>query len=249
LGAHLCGAVFGACVLVFLVLPASGVPAERDLTIGWEGDARRGILFGLTSWDVGTSRGRTLSVQAGGSMFYYRLFEESEEIRVNSTGGGIGLTVRMPLGTSEFAVGSAIELVRERTVFDFGEVLREWNLGPTFNLRFDVPIDSATFVALSFNFSQSSRYFWLRSALFKEAFEGRPEESGESLIGAEFTAQGNHDMRIYQIGPVFELEFPRAAMMLSLRGGYSLLRTSFDKDRPAGYFGGEISYFWSHGGP
>jgi hypothetical protein len=235
-------AALWTCALVAFTLPGSSARANGEVTVGWEGDARRGSLFGDGSWNVGGDRRHIVAVGATGTMLYYRLFEEGEEIRVNSTGGGLDLTATFPVGTCDLAVGPGIELVRERTVFDSGEVSREWALGPTLDIRFDVPVDSSTFGALSFNYSRASRYFWLRSALFTEAFEGRPEGSGERSIGAEFTVQGSNDFKIYQAGPVFQVGFPRQSVVLHLRGGYSLLRSLGDQNRPGGYFGAEISY-------
>jgi hypothetical protein len=234
---------------MILLVSASPAVADMGASVGWEGDARRGSGFAGVErvFEYGTRK--SLVVSASGSLVYYRVFEDGEEIRVSSVGGALDLALTFHLGETIVSTGPGIQLVRERSVLDSGLIFRDWSFGPTVGVDLEAPMDTSMTFTLAASYTHPSRYFWARSTLFMDTDAGdRTERTGLSF-GIEVTAQGNGDIRIYQVGPVFDIAHRTGVAALRLRAGFSALKPLGAKETIGGYLGAEITYGSAAGDP
>ena len=110
-------------------------------------------------------------------------------------------------------------------------------------------MDTSMTFTLAASYSHPSRYFWARSALFMDTDAPARAERTGLKFGMEVTAQGNGDIRIVQVGPVFDIAHPTGIAALRLRGGFSLLKSFGAKETAGAYLGAEITYGSAAGDP
>jgi hypothetical protein len=83
-----------------------------------------------------------------------------------------------------------------------------------------------TAIAVDGTYAYANRYGWGRASLMQQVTNRKFESSASLLLGAEFTGQGNYDVRQYQGGGVIGVGFPHSRASLQLHGGYAYLRFS-----------------------
>ena len=235
-------AAFLGCVCVTLLLGPPPARAGVELGAGWEGNATRGSAFTSSAWAFDGGPGSAIVLRATESAFYYRLHDGVEEMRVSSLGGSLELALRYCLGEAALTAGPGIEVRHEVCSFASGDAFSEWDFGPTLGFDAYAPFDSLTYGTLAASYSHSSRYFWVRSALYEQEFNRSFEGPIGIALGIELTGQGNDEFRLVQVGAVIEIDLARLLGLLSVRAGHSSLVSDGFRNSRAGYVGAEFSY-------
>lgn len=211
---------------IFLAVMAAAflqpTPAKaQELVGGWEGGTNRGYAFGMPSFSMSLGRGSFFVVRGSGSFLYYRIPEATGETAVRSPGASIGLAYRYRSPRVSFTLGPGYEgRWTRRRLSDGTEVrITERGLNGQADLFFQAtPLTNLNFIA---SYGDANRYVWTRAGIKRQVTNTRFTRPHALMLGAEATAQGNRDIRAYQVGGLFEIAFLRARGSLQFRAGYA----------------------------
>jgi hypothetical protein len=76
------------------------------------------------------------------------------------------------------------------------------------------------------SYSGANRYLWSRAGLQRQLTNSQFRRPIALGVGVEGTAQGDRDVRAYEVGMVISLEFVRSDGSLQFRAGYARWRYS-----------------------
>jgi len=226
-------------ILIAITTALSVAAAEQasgqDIVTGWEGDTTHGYAFVAPTAAFDLSPSQSLLVRGSASYLYYasRLGGPTD---VKAPGGAAVLGYRV---TTPRVTGAVVAGFEARRIFRTTSVASpaNWERGVSLSGELFVNPSRLTRLSALGNYGHAARYSWMRTSIQRQL--SNQDFSGPRAVslGAEFTAQGNRDVRGHQIGGVLEISWMAARSSLQIRGGYSQSQYSRGGHERTGYFG------------
>lgn len=193
----------------------------QEVVTGWEGSSGRGYAFVAPS--VALHRGDQISWILRGSVsyLYYDFPEAGGDTRVRSPGQSLGFAMRYSAPGVTVTVGPGYEARQTRRRFEGGGETTVQERGLTLEGNVFVQATPRTVISLLGSYGKANDYYWVRGGVKQQVsgFDGADATAWH--VGAEFTDQGNQDVKSRQLGGVLEAAFPRSRASLQFRAGYS----------------------------
>lgn len=222
-------------IATVLSVTVAAEASGQDIVTGWEGDTTRGYAFVAPTAAFTLSPSQSLLVRGSASYLYYasRLGGPTD---VNAPGGAAMLGYRITTAQVNAAVVGGFEL---RRIFRATSVAApaDWEHGLSLSGELFVNASRLTRLSALGNYGQAARYSWMRTGIQKQLSNRDFSGPRAVSLGAEFTAQGNQDVRGYQIGGVFEISWMAARSALQIRAGHSQSTFSRGGHERRGYLG------------
>ncbi len=210
------------CIVGLSLLPA--ISSGQELIGGWEGNTSRGYGFVSPVLSAGVGGPHAILLRGTGSYLYYRFPNIGGSTDVTSPGISGALGYRVRAGRVSAALGAGYEMrwtVRRPAV---GSSSRLTEHGFTMQGELFFQATPLTNVNAIVSYGDANRYVWARTGVKRQLTNTHFRGPVAFSVGAEGTAQGNHDARAYQAGALIALDFLRLHGSLQCRGGYTRLQ-------------------------
>jgi hypothetical protein len=178
--------------------------------------------------------GASLDLRAAASHLYYEVADSAGPTLVRSPGAGLSLGLRWSAPGVSAAAGAGYEQRWTRRRSPAGAEQRVAERGPVVHAELFIgPAHRTTAFAFG-TYGHANRYIWARAgAVHRAPWRGSPRPGA----GVELTAQGNDDVRAWQLGGMASLEFPPVRLSLQARAGGAWLRHAGGRRESRPYLG------------
>jgi hypothetical protein len=211
-----------ACLLALVATPARA--EAQELIAGWEGNTTQGYAFVSPVVSVGLDAHDALLLRATASHLYYSFPDAGGTTSVRSPGASAGVAYRLRLPGVTATVGTAYELRRTTRRFTAGSSSLVTERGLTSQADVYAQPSPLTTLTAIVSYGAANRYLWARAGVQRQVTNTGFARPVALSLGAEGTAQGNHDVRSYGGGALIVVAFLHARASLQIRAGYSQLR-------------------------
>ena len=224
-----------------MLRPAYG--HAQEVIGGWEGDSSRGYAFGMLAVSTRLGERGFLVLRGSGSHLYYGLSDAAGVTNVSSPGANLGIAFRFVTAGLSLTLGPGYEYRLTTRRFPDGAETRETERNYSFQGDIFFQATPLTNLSAIISYSAANEYFWSRVGLGRQvtntAFQGPVSLS----VGVEGTAQGNSDIRVYQVGGLLEIRFLQIGPSVQFRGGYSGEQSGSGKWSRRSYYG--VGLYWA----
>jgi hypothetical protein len=222
--------------------PAGRREPYWDFNAGYEGDSND-MSYGFLGPGFNRPINDRLSLVGRLNLSHLRYeFENGLGGRTEVTAPGISPAIGLRYGRRNWVRFTTGVVVRreERTFNDaFGPVRTEEDTRVGLSLGADAwwNVNRRANVHAMLHYGAASSYIWSRLAAKHQVSNFDWRGPITLYLGAEGVAQGNDDIRSYQIGPLAELNFAGSDLSLTVRGGYKRSTFEIGESDSGPYFG------------
>jgi hypothetical protein len=224
------------------------IASAQELVAGWEGYGQRGYGMISPSYSFnlnphsgvqGVFNGPSYSflVRGSASYLYYQTSNTSGITQVTSPGVSWGGALRLQTRRLSLTFGPSYEVRWTQDKLPTAQVTHTLEHGIMAQGDAYFQATPLTNVNGIISYENSNGYLWSRFGVVRQVTNPHFTAPHALSIGAEFTAQGNNQILVYEGGGLFEIAFLREHVSLSFRGGYSRAQYPDNTVQTAPYLG------------
>lgn len=200
--------------------------------MGWEGYGQRG--YGMVSpsysFDLNPHPSNSNVVQGtnysflvvgAASYLYYATPQTGGLTKVTSPGVSFGGALRLQTHKLTLTFGPSYEVRWTQDKPATGQVTHTLQQGVVTQGNAYFQATPLTNLNGILSYDTANQYLWSRVGAVRQVTDTHFTGAKALSVGAEFTAQGNNQIRVYEGGGLFEITFLHAHASLQFRGGYS----------------------------
>jgi hypothetical protein len=208
----------GSFCLACLILASTA--GAQELILGFEGDSLGANGLVIPVFSIPRTGKNSLILQANGGYLYYTIRGETDTV-VHSPGGSLGVAWRARTSKATFTVGGGYEVRRKESIPAAGLSTTVTEDGFTLQGNAYYMPNPLTALYLIATYGDANRYTWCRGGYKRQLNNKKFDKPTSWSIGAEFTGQGNYEVKTFQAGLVGGPSFPKKKMSLEARAGVS----------------------------